>query len=247
MAFGEIKVIALYTLGSDSWRRIDGLVNLVMPGSNWSIIGGHLCKSDATYLNGRYYLLSMDPKYRNFKLLLFDMASDVFGEMRTPPYCNNNNLDPSLTRSPIRYHLTLALHGDNIALLITKQHNVVFHRTPVYEYLSSISVCVMKNQREEKEGCNWTKLYILQLTSPPLQQLQRPLGLWINNGIFFQNHTTRLVLYNNYTYEIIDLGVRAYDSKSYFSIMVFNYKESLVSFSGEKKDQSHVMVRDFFA
>ncbi|KAM7498139.1 hypothetical protein LguiA_022553 [Lonicera macranthoides] len=230
---------ALYSFATNSWRYIGYVFKKpTSSGKYWRINGGYQCKSNATYLNGCFYwLLLLDMEFK-YKVLLFDMGDDEFREVNVPAYCNN--IDPLIHL--VRYQLTLALHDDNrsIALLIMENdiHSI--------EFVSSISLCLLNNQ-EEEEG-RWNKLYTIQL-APPFQplQLRVPLGLWKNSGIFFQDDTNRLVLYNINTHEIIELGVRTFDFCSCNSIMVFNYKESLVSVGGGKKDKSHAMVRDFLA
>ncbi|KAM7477558.1 hypothetical protein LguiA_025771 [Lonicera macranthoides] len=236
--FGYPREAAVYTLGSESWRHI-GPISIL--GTTWYIQGGYRFKSDATYLNGcNYWLLKRN--YWDYKLLLFDMGNDAFKEIPVPTYCNNIN--PS-THSA-RYDLTLALHDNrSIALLIVESK---FGFGSWYENDSlSISVWLLKNQ-EEEDGC-WTKLYTLPIKTPSSQYIShRTLGLWKNNGIFFQINSGRLFLYIiNNTYEFIDLGVGTTDSTNCDSLMVFNYKESLASVGGEKKDNWHAIVRDLFA
>ncbi|KAM7477307.1 hypothetical protein LguiA_025520 [Lonicera macranthoides] len=232
IVFGYPREAAMYTLGSDSWRHI-GHISIL--GTTWYVEGGYRFWSDATYLNGCYYwLLKRD--YWDYKVLLFDMGSDAFKEIAVPAYCNNY-ID-TLTQ-PIGYNLTLALHDSRSIVLLIMETELNFLDASSIEHVLSISVWVLKNQ--EEDGC-WTKLYTMPIKPPSPYRALRPLGLWKNNSIFFQNNHDRLVLYSiNNTHEIIDLGVKTSDFTYENSLMVFNCKESLVSVGGEKKDKWHAI------
>ncbi|KAM7480949.1 hypothetical protein LguiB_005532 [Lonicera macranthoides] len=236
--FGYPREAAVYTLGSDSWRHI-GHISVL--GTTWYVVGGYCFRSDATYMNGCYYWL-LKSGYWDYKVLLFDMGSDGFKEIPVPAYCNNN-IDTST--HPIGYDLTLALHDSHSIALLIVENKLNFLDASSFEHALSVSVWVLKNQ--EEEGC-WTKLYTIPIKPPSPYRAPRPLGLWKNNGIFFQNNYDRLVLYSiNNTHEIIDLGLKTSDFTYDNSLMVFNCKESLVSVGGEKKDKWHAIVRDLFA
>lgn len=229
----------VYTLSSDSWRRT---VIISVLGSNWYVQQGYGSRSDATYLNGCYYWLVNRDCWIH-KVLLFDMGNEAFKDIWVPSYCNHIN--PS-TYS-IRYDLTLALLDNrSIALLIMEnKFNAGWHSENVS---LSISVWLLKNQEEEEEDNCWTKLYTFPIKNPPSQYIQHlPLGLWKNNGIFFQINFGRLFLYIiNGNHEFIDIGVRTTDSTDCNFLMVFNYKESLASVGGEKKNNWHPVVRELF-
>ncbi|KAM7480948.1 hypothetical protein LguiB_005531 [Lonicera macranthoides] len=232
--FGYPREAAVYTLSSDSWRYI-GHISVL--GTTWYVEGGYC----STYLNGCYYWL-LERDYWDYKVLLFDMGSDVFKEIPVPAY-RKNNIN-TLTQS-ISYDPTLALHDSrSIALLIMENELNFLDASSSIECALSISVWVLKNQ---EQGC-WTKLHTIPIKPPSPYRAPRPLGLWKNNGIFFQNNYDQLVLYSiNNTHEIIDLGVKTSDFSDDNSLMVFNCKESLVSVGGEKKDKWHAIVQDLFA
>ncbi|KAM7477317.1 hypothetical protein LguiA_025530 [Lonicera macranthoides] len=224
--------VAVYSLATNSWRPF----NVASPHIH------EIVHSNPKYLNGACYWLSNrvlstnGKQIRNINIVSFDMGSDVFHDIQVPD--NVNNLEN------FSQDITLVLHNDDsIALLVCD------YFSPRDCLVESIEVWVMKH---EKEGGCWTKLFTLGLG--PHLQLETPVGFWKNyNEIFFITKTQKLVLYNSDTDEITHLGVQC-DPDAYtykHSIPIFNYKESLVSVGGRKKQSKrgklHAMVQSFVA
>ena len=203
-------LVQLYSLGSDSWRRINSasLVHILRNGGFFWRRGW-----DNMYLNGAYYWLSLTRP----TIILFDMRREVFREIQTPPsfrkeLSTNYNQD-----------CQLLLYNNSIALLETRYANAIL--------LDSIHVWYLMIKGEEY--C-WTKHSIVRL---PLIPEFRFLGFWMNGEILLYKHkkytyhsrVSKLVFYNPNNLKILDLGTR------WKSIEVLNYKASLASVKGGRK------------
>ncbi|XP_059670647.1 F-box/kelch-repeat protein At3g06240-like [Cornus florida] len=102
----------------------------------------------------------------------------------------------------------LAMYNDSIAMLLFDYHQVEKY----------FNIWVM-----EEDGV-WSKPLIIG----PLLEIERPLGIWKNGDVFFENSTSQLLLYNYNVKQFKDIGVRGPD----FCLKIFMFKESLVPIKG---------------
>jgi F-box interacting protein len=212
---------AIQTLGT-CWRPIeaDAFV-LPLTFSLW----GRFAYSCPVYLGGVIYWL-IQHEYV-FWIISFDFGSEVFREIHMPD------------RASYKCDYNLVLYNDDsIALLVTEY---VSEELPVIE---SVEIWVMK---QEDEG-NWIKNFSFEVGHN--ERLSKPLGfLKSDNEIFFETSDNKLVLYATNTDNVRDFGVQGKCSGFTFSFSVFNYKETLVSFGGEKaskEDKKYAVVQEFF-
>jgi F-box interacting protein len=200
---------AVYTLSTDSWKQIYVTsADLVSSLDGIFFPVGYCTRTclrrGSTYFNGAYYWLSRDSEYwSSLKIVLFDMKTDVFRVIPTPPF------DPDMYESMGR-NLELTCYNDSLTLIVPENS-----RSGVI----SVGIWLM-----DREGF-WSE-YITLMPSVPLQVVI-PLAFWGDRmSLIFQDNDKKLLLYNPHDRdEVVVIDSFATDTVMY---KIFNYKESIV-------------------
>jgi F-box interacting protein len=217
--YASIKEVtaAVYSLSTNSWKQIyvtcpdlvsslDGIFFPVEYCSNTSL------PRAATYFNGAYYWLSCysefwnSRRWKNLKIVLFDMKMEVFRVIPTPSF------DPAKYKS-MRRNLELTWYNESLAMIVPENS---------LSGVISVGIWLM-----ESEG-SWSE-YITLRPSLPLRVVT-PLAFWGDGmSLIFQANGKKLLLYNPHKNddgdEVIFIGNFASHTHRY---KVFNYKESIV-------------------
>ncbi|PRQ47170.1 putative F-box domain-containing protein [Rosa chinensis] len=208
---------AIYHLSSNSWKKLSA------PLLEHVILYFRDCNITDTYVNGRVHWLGFEdyPGRRDWCILSFDMVREVFAKIKLP--------DLSINWDETEY--LLAVFNESLSLIL-------YPKTPDYPmftgYIKCFDIWVMNDYGNDR---SWTKLF----TTGPVASAYRLLGFWRNGDFLIQHDFGYTISYDPGTQEIepVCFGEGLHLNQSRI------YSESLVSVTGNARNDFEIVVEDF--
>ncbi|CAK9139519.1 unnamed protein product [Ilex paraguariensis] len=222
-------VVALYTLGNDSWRYLDQ---------------GRIYWWAEAQVSGESLPRISREATAPWQALTDHGASDFSAtatatDLLFVGFLNHTQSSEEVVSKRIRLSLefNLQVRGSDETSYMLSKETCQSHKHKQHSPLIDFSIAGRTTGVHlqsliwvmEEEGC-WTKLFTFQ----PFPKVKRPLGFWKNQDLLCESNTSLLVLYKHDTNEPTNLGIHGGDTVG--GLSVFSYKESLVSVKGPNED-----------